>query len=205
MGRNNKYTDTTWLKTAKKDFQEGQKRIIQIFENKPDYAKLFASDQKEISDIDGDNGSYTSNRRIALLQIQPIPGDTILPLSDRETKNLRIDRWENIIGKQQLRNEIAIELQEKTYNKELRDYWIIEVEYKEMQPFFHERPRTYAEGGRYLPPVSELIAYKGYIFSVYQRDPLTGKKIDISPIKEYYDVNGDGRIDFQRFPEPNRY
>lgn len=137
------------------------------------------------------------------LRTQPIPRE--VQLSVNSIMRRISAGWINITNDQQRRNEIALDLKQKTFAEDTRDYWIVYVIPSYIPPFIVERDRTLEEGSNLnadestpVGPVQNIVSYNGYIFQVFIRDSDTNSPATSNPIRQYYDVDGNGRIDFER-------
>jgi len=115
------------------------------------------------------------------------------------------DGWINITNNQQRRIEIALSLKEKMLDENTRDHWIIDVTSIYIPGFPVEEERTSEQGanldsntGKPLGPAQRIVHYDGYIFQVYVRNSETNRPATSNPRNEYYDVDGNGRIDFEK-------
>ena len=158
-------------------------------------------------DPDGrSDDEYDAVKKAEGLKTEPVPNEKSLPggLIDRLVND---DGWIDITNDEGERNDAARDIREKVLNPENEQDWGVLVspasEYDTT-----ERPRSEAEGGnlrgeggRPLPNIRVTTRFNGTIYRIYPL-PIERRNNKLpTPIREYYDVDGNGRIDLIRIPK----
>jgi RHS repeat-associated protein len=111
------------------------------------------------------------------LKTQPIRGEERLP-DGLINELVRYRGWTDISRDEEARNEAAMDLKQKCFDEEYQDNW-----------FVGYISTTWDYKGT---------SYHGEHYLVYQYDPETGQFAPPVPVREYWDIDGNGRIDFSR-------
>jgi len=143
---------------------------------------------------------YNVELQVEGLKTKPVPKEKPLPRNLKE--KLEDEGWIDITGDENARNEAAAELKEEVSDPNTKNHWYVKV-YPRSESDTEVVPRTESEGanlrdgeGRPLQGITETTTFKGRIFEAYPQD---GRgNIPSRPHREYYDVDGNGRIDMVR-------
>ena len=157
------------------------------------------------TDPDGrDDEEYDAVKKAESLKTEPIRNENPLP-RDLINRLVREEKWINISRDEEARNDAAKDIQEKVLDPRNEEYWHVEV-VPVSEPYTSpERPRNESEGGnlrgeggRPLPGMSESKDFHGTKYRVYSLpiERINGRLPP--PVREYYDVDGNGRIDLER-------
>jgi hypothetical protein len=153
------------------------------------------------SKYSGLHDEYNPVLKVEALKINPVSNEQSLSLSAVETA--KKEGWVDITKNQDERNEAAIDLKEKVLDTRTSSDWFVIVRPIRTN-YFDTHERTINEGallnaedGKSLPGIKTIGSYDGTEYEVYPYDPDTGE-ITNRPYKQYYDIDGNGRIDFKK-------
>jgi hypothetical protein len=109
------------------------------------------------------------------LKEKPIPNEK--PLPDSLIREIVDLGWKDITKDQDARDDAARDLKEKVFDENRKDDWVVNT----ISTVWDHRGTT----------------YHGEIYQAYPYNSETGKGSPV-PAREYFDINGDGRIDFTK-------